>query len=66
MHSHLCAHIGRKGHTGNLIVFGERDQGWRWERELKLIFNFYSSWDFLGGLAVKTPCFHFRGHRFDP
>ena len=23
-------------------------------------------WDFPGGPVVKTPCFHCRGHRFDP
>ena len=23
-------------------------------------------WDFPGGLNVKTPCFHCRGHEFNP
>ena len=26
----------------------------------------YLKQDFLGGAAVKIPCFHCRGHRFDP
>ena len=25
-----------------------------------------SQGDFSGGPVVKTPCFHYRGHRFDP
>ena len=27
---------------------------------------FTKQWDFPGSPVVKTPCFHCRGHRFDP
>lgn len=26
----------------------------------------WGCWDFLGGLVVKTRCFHYRGHGFEP
>lgn len=35
-----CARGGRKGCVRSLTVFGEGDQGWRWERQMKLVFQF--------------------------